>query len=375
MSECLVRMVRLDGIGNGIFSLDLVLFRESLTIAMRFRKALVTGATGFIGSNLVKHLRSSVDVVYGFSRSETGDKKLIETGVVPIRFDLEKPEQVQFPGEIREGLDVVFHLAGKLAGTLDSMLQVNEKGTERLLQVLSEHHCRPIFVALSSIAAAGPARLGEARRESDSPQPVSDYGRSKLAGERVAASYADKFPVSIVRPGIVYGSGDKEFIRLLQSMKRLYLNPMIGRGQSPLSFIEVGELVQLLLLVADRGERVQAANDDGDSIDGKGVYNASTEDALSLRDLGRLFSSTLNCPVLSIPFPKTVGFGLGFAGEIFSSVTKTPLTLTRDKIREASAASWQVNSEKAVEQLGWQRSRTEDSLRNWILQALELGLL
>jgi nucleoside-diphosphate-sugar epimerase len=368
-------MIRLDSIDEGVFSKDLVLFRDSSTIAMPFRKALVTGATGFIGSNLVTHLRSSVDVVYGFSRSEAGDKKLIESGVVPVRFDLEKPEQAQFPGELRDGLDVVFHLAGKLAGTLDSMLQVNDKGTERLLNVLSEHNCRPVFVALSSIAAGGPSRVGEARRESDPPQPISDYGRSKLAGERVTARYADKFPVSIVRPGIVYGPGDKEFIRLLQSMKRLLLNPMIGSGRSPLSFIEVSELVQLLLLVAERGERVQSANEDGVCIDGIGIYNASTEDVLSLRDLGKLFSTTLNRPVLSIPFPKMVGFGLGFAGEVFSSLTKTPLTLTRDKIREASAASWQVDSEKAVKQLGWQRARTEDSLRRWIQRALELGLL
>jgi nucleoside-diphosphate-sugar epimerase len=340
---------------------------------MQLQKAIVTGATGFIGSNLVRRLKSNsfAESIYGLSRSEQGDRKLIDLGVLPIRYDLEKGHGDSFP----KNIDVVFHLAGKLSGTLDSMLRVNESGTELLMKSLAEDNQHATFVTLSSIAAAGPGKKLGNRQESDAPSPISDYGRSKLAGERMALSYADRFSVSIIRPGIVYGPGDKEFLRLLQTMNRLHLNPMIGKGDSPLSFIEVSDLVELMILVAERGERALALTHSGDSHQGVGVYNAASDDFLTLMELGRLFSETSKRSVVSVPFPKSIGYCLGYAGELFSSVFKQPITLTRDKIREASAESWRVDSSKAVSQLGWQRLSTRESLGRWIEEAQRQKLL
>ena len=340
---------------------------------MLFQKVIVTGATGFIGSNLVRRLKSNsfAETIYGLSRSEFGDKKLVDLGVVPIRYDLEKG-----PGEkLPENVDVVFHLAGKLSGTLESMLKVNEHGTELLLRSLAEDSRHTTFVTLSSIAAAGPGKKLGNRQESDPPSPISDYGRSKLAGERMALSFANRFSISIIRPGIVFGPGDKEFLRLLQSMKRLHLNPMVGKGDSPLSFIEVSDLVELIILVASRGERAETLTQLGDANQGIGVYNAASDDFLTLKELGRLFSETSKRSVISVPFPKTIGYCLGFAGELFSSLLKQPITLTRDKIREAVAESWRVDSNKAVKQLGWQRLSTRESLSRWIEEAQRLKLL
>ncbi|MCU0711423.1 MAG: NAD-dependent epimerase/dehydratase family protein [Pirellula sp.] len=340
---------------------------------MQLQKAIVTGATGFIGSNLVRYLKSVsfAESIYGLSRSETGDRKLLDLGVTPIRYDLETGHGDEIPQDV----DVVFHLAGKLSGSLKSMLKVNEGGTGLLLNSLKKSNKRTTIIILSSIAAAGPGKREGNRKESDPPSPISDYGRSKLAGERQALAFSDQFAVSIIRPGIVFGPGDKEFLRLLQTMKLLHLNPMIGKGDSPLSFIEVGDLVQLMVLVANKGERAGSLTHQGNAQPGLGVYNAATEDFLTLKDLGRLFSHTSKRAVISVPFPKSIGYCLGYAGELFSSLFKQPITLTRDKIREASAESWRVDSGKAVEQLGWQRSPTRESLGRWIEEAQQSGLL
>ena len=340
---------------------------------MQFQKALVTGATGFIGSNLVRQLKANsfADSIFGLSRSEKGDKKLRDIGVIPIRFDLETGRGDPLP----KNFDVVFHLAGKLSGSLEGMLKVNEHGTQTLLESLTEDHNQTTFVALSSIAAAGPGKKLGNRLECDPPSPISDYGRSKLAGERASLSFANRCSISLIRPGIVYGPGDKEFLRLLQTMNRLRLNPMIGLGNAPLSFIEVSDLVELMILVARRGERAGSLTPNGDSEQGTGVYNAASDDFLTLRDLGRLFSKTTKKSVISVPFPKAIGYGLGFAGELFSSLFHQPSTLTRDKIREASAESWRVDSSKAVNQLGWQRLSTSESLGRWIEEAQQRKLL
>ncbi|MFN7876047.1 MAG: NAD-dependent epimerase/dehydratase family protein [Pirellula sp.] len=341
--------------------------------AMQFQKALVTGATGFIGSNLVRQLKSNsfAESIFGLSRSEQGDKKLRDIGVIPIRFDLETGRGDALP----KNFDVVFHLAGKLSGTLDSMLKVNEHGTRTLLESLTESLNQTTFVALSSIAAAGPGKKLGNRKECNPPSPISDYGRSKLAGERASLNFAKRCSVSLIRPGIVYGPGDKEFLRLLQTMNRIRLNPMIGLGDAPLSFIEVSDLVELMILVARRGERAGSLTPNGDADHGMGVYNAASDDFLTLRELGGLFSEITQKSVISVPFPKAIGYCLGYAGELFSSLFHQPITLTRDKIREASAESWRVDSSKAVTQLGWQRLSTRESLGQWIERAQRQKLL
>ena len=72
---------------------------------------------------------------------------------------------------------------------------------------------RPIALALnivvSSLAAAGPCAGDQPFLEGDSPAPVSAYGRSKLAGELAAARHAGEMEITIVRPPIVFGPGDR----------------------------------------------------------------------------------------------------------------------------------------------------------------------
>ena len=63
---------------------------------------------------------------------------------------------------------------------------------------------------VSSLAAAGPSPADRLRTERDPPAPVSNYGRSKLAGEQYARAAAGRLPVTIVRPPIVIGAGDSD---------------------------------------------------------------------------------------------------------------------------------------------------------------------
>src|SRR5581483_5661701 len=105
--------------------------------------------------------------------------------------------------------------------------EVNERGTRFVAEACAAQTFPPRLVLVSSVAAAGPAPRGQVRTEADPPAPVSHYGRSKLAGERAAAKFAASVPITIVRPGVVFGPRDTGFVQVLRSLRkfRCHLSP------------------------------------------------------------------------------------------------------------------------------------------------------
>src|SRR4029077_10034148 len=114
----------------------------------------------------------------------------------------------------------------------------------------------PRLIFVSSIAAAGPCPRGQIRLESDPPAPRSHYGRSKLGAEEEAAKFADKVPITIIRPGMVFGPRDTGFIQIVQAIRnfRVHLSP--GVSPPALSYIHVSDLVELLLAAVVSGRTI-----------------------------------------------------------------------------------------------------------------------
>jgi nucleoside-diphosphate-sugar epimerase len=114
----------------------------------------------------------------------------------------------------------VFHLAG-LVRAVDpgDFMRVNAGGVEAIAQACAEQAAPPVLVLVSSLAVAGPSRERPIV-ESDPPLPVSQYGRSKFAGEQAAMKYADRSPITVVRPGIVFGAGDRGMVELFRLIAR-----------------------------------------------------------------------------------------------------------------------------------------------------------
>ena len=342
---------------------------------MAAKKVLVTGASGFVGGNLVPALVKQGNKVFATSRNRSSDVAIVRLGAEPIRADLANDSEAAI-SETLPQVDWVFHLAGQLSGPPSQLARVNVDGSHKIASVCSSWSHSPIFVSLSSVAAGGPSSPEAPKDETTIPNPISDYGRSKLAGERIITKYCSAMPISIVRPGIIFGPGDREFNRLLQSMYRVFLNPLIRGGRQPLAIIEVADLIRLLIAVAEKGERVTATTTEGDPARGVGMYYAAALEPISLRQLGAIFSSTLRRPVIPLPVIPPVAWILGLLGEQWSVLTKTKSTLNRDKIREALANGWWVDVSKAVSQLNWQPSRSiEEEMKSWIQRAKEQRLL
>ncbi len=180
-------------------------------------RVLVTGGTGFIGRHLVRRLVGLGDEVACFVRRSSEVEDLERMGVEFRYGDVTDFESVR--AAVRD-VDAVYHLAGviRTVGQGD-MPAVNEGGTANLVKACAQLETPPAVVFVSSIAATGPSRDGPLV-ESDKPEPVSLYGRSKLAAERAARRWSGEVPVTTIRPPIVFGEHDKETLELFRMADR-----------------------------------------------------------------------------------------------------------------------------------------------------------
>lgn len=209
-------------------------------------RAFVTGGTGFVGSHLVEALLARGHEVACLARNPAK---------VAALFDRKKPEIV--PGDLTDAealrrgcarADLVYHVAGLTAARSSSELfAVNRDGTRRVLEAAAQ--AAPSlsrFVYVSSLSAAGPSRPGVPVTETDPPHPVSDYGRSKLAGEELVR--AATLPWTIVRPPTVYGPRDVELLRMFK-LAQWSILPVVGDRAQELSFVYAEDLAAALVAV------------------------------------------------------------------------------------------------------------------------------
>ncbi len=335
---------------------------------------LVTGATGFIGLHLVCRLVACGYRVSCLVRATSRVDELRALGVELITGHLHDRHCVSRAIALSKS-QVVFHLAGLVRTTSPvSFLRVNEEGVAIVAAACAEQTTPPVLLLVSSLAAAGP--LSDTPRvEGDPPLPVSNYGRSKLAGERAAARYADVLPITIVRPCITIGPGDRGMLEVFRPIAQLGVHIVPGRGDRRLSLIAVADLVECIVLAAQKGERlVHGGSGGGDG--GSGVYFAAAEDRSyveignAIADaLGRQRPRVVRLPERLLPL-------IGSCGDILSRVRGNPGWISRDKFSDVLAGSWTCSSEKSRRELGWSPAATlAERLRETALWYRDSGWL
>jgi nucleoside-diphosphate-sugar epimerase len=308
-------------------------------------QVLVTGATGFIGVHLVEALLKRGDRVRCLVRSpeRAGDKAWREL----IAGDLDS--------------DVLARLwrrrsrpsSAGLTKSLqpEEMFRVNRDGTANLMQACAARNGPPTVVLVSSVAAAGPSPRGQVRTEADPPAPVSNYGQSKLAGERAAEQVADRVPLTIVRPGMVFGPRDTGLLAAFHSIRLLRSHLSPGTRPPPLSWIHVSDLVELLIKAAVLGARVPPV---GHGVAGQGRYFATASEYPTWAEMGRMVRPMLRRPyALLIPVPSPLAWCLAGFNEGLGQMSGKARWLNYDKIREALVTSWACSGEAAKRELGF----------------------
>ncbi len=312
-------------------------------------KVLVTGASGFIGAHLTNALVGRGDEVTCLVRKTSQVETLRAAGVRLLYGDVTDPDSL--PAAVA-GQEIVYHLAGcTTAIDWRWFYRVNQRGVANIVRACAECTCPPTVVVTSSLAAAGPVRNGHPRTETDRPTPVSHYGHSKRAGERAAEAFADRVPITVVRPPIVLGEGDRLSLPLFRSIKRFGIHVVPSQAGRRFSVIHADDLVQLLILAGQHGARLRPHGANGRRSP-EGYYFASAEDSPAYGDLGRMVANALGRRrLVVIPVGKPLLWTVACTGQAVSRIRHHPQYLNLDKGREIAAGSWVCSAERAAADL------------------------
>jgi nucleoside-diphosphate-sugar epimerase len=312
---------------------------------------LVTGANGFIGTHLVETLLARNEPVAALVRNPASAARFERSAAQIVRGDVTDLESIR---RAVAGRSAVFHLAG-VTKTLraKTFFEVNCRGVAHLARACAEQSAPPTLVVVSSLAAAGPTVDGRPREEADKPQPISSYGRSKRAGEKAAERYAAELPITIVRPSIVFGEGDRMSLEMFKTVARSGVHPVPGLAPRYYSMIHADDLVEILLLAAERGKRLPPRGTNaGDR--GAGYYFAACDEHPSWYQLGRMIGKALGRKrTLTLPFAAPIVRLVGLVGELAGQARGRQVTMNLDKAREATAGSWICSPNRARRELGF----------------------
>ncbi len=297
-------------------------------------QALVTGATGFVGSHLVQALVEAGVGVRALVRRTSDTGTLQALGIQRVEGGLEDEAAV---ARASEGADVVFHLAAlKQARSRDEYFRVNT-GAVRVA-ALAARAAGARLVYLSSMAAVGPARDGRPVVEADEPAPITDYGRSKLAGEAVCREVGGE--AVILRAPAVYGPGDRDLLRFFAMAARgVLLVP--GGPDRLLQLLHVRDLV---------GALVQA----GRAPRAGGLYHVADPRPYAWRRVVELVAAAVGRRVRVLWVPPPLVRAAAAASEWGAGVAGRATIFNRDKARELLASGWLCDTAAAERELAFQ---------------------
>ena len=203
---------------------------------------VITGGNGFIGRALTDKLLLEGYAVRVITRRKPKQQPA-NPSVTLVQADYNDVASLQKAMQDCEGL---FDLAGTLFGfNYQDFEKGNVTAIQNVVAAANKTQTLQTFVHVSSLAASGYAKkLRRPRIEKDAPLPVSDYGRTKLLGEKAIRQLNQRIKRTVIRPPIVYGKNDSGVSKIATWVKRGLMVNTSGNGY--FSFVYVGDLVEAL---------------------------------------------------------------------------------------------------------------------------------
>ncbi len=244
------------------------------------KRILITGVTGFLGTNLVDYLSSTGNfILFGYSREPEKAKKLFKDYPISILSDLSLAVMDEHK------IDSLIHLAG-IAHDLSNRYQpedyyrVNFEGTKWLYAAFLNSNASQ-FIFLSSVKAVAdisPTPL----EESVEPNPVTDYGKSKWKAEQylMAQSLPDGKQYYILRPCMIHGPGNKGNLNLLYRFVKMGIPYPLGKFTNKRSLLSVDNFTFVVQKIIEGNVP-------------SGIYHLADEDYLSTTELYEVIANAL----------------------------------------------------------------------------------
>ena len=315
-------------------------------------KILVTGASGFIGSFIVEEALKRGFETWAAVRSTSSKQFLMDKRIHFIELNLSDQQQLeqQLSGHT---FDYVVHAAGvtKCIHQTD-FHRINTVGTQNLVRALVALHM-PLrrLVYLSSLSVFGAIREQqpyEEIRETDTPQPNTAYGRSKLEAEQwldqtFAAdgqSNDGAFPYVVLRPTGVYGPRERDYFLMAKSIKQ-HSDFAVGYKQQDFTFVYVDDVVQAVFLACDHGQTGRKYFlSDGE------VYQSTTFSDLIREELGHPWWIRITAPIWVLRL-------VTFVGDLVGRMTGKISALNNDKYHILRQRNWRCDIAPARQELGY----------------------
>ena len=323
-------------------------------------KDLVTGATGFIGSHLVRSLVEEGRQVRALVRRGGDSDALRAIGVDVVQGDIIHPDTLP---RALEDVGQVFHCAALVSdwGAWEDFRLANVVGVENVLGAATNAGVQR-FIHLSTTDV-----YGFPRRPDGEDQPFVyrgwPYGDTKIEGEKVVWRYHRNYglPVTVIRPANVYGVGSRSFVLEIGQLLKQGEMIRLGRGRPSAGLCSVQNLVTCILLAARTESAVGQA------------YNVTDDSPVSWSEFIDLLADRTGYEGPRVTLPRRVAYLAGALLEKAGNPARTgsrPL-LTRMAV-ELFTADQSFSIAKARRDLGYRPSGSPaeamDDMAAWLVQ-------
>lgn len=238
------------------------------------------------------------------------------------------------------GVTHVVHCAGRTSVVRTSeFYEINHLGTRNVVEALNTQVTGiSRLLHISSLAVSGPATPQNPAREDGPTQPVSDYGKSKLAGELEVREHC-RVPFTIIRPPAVYGPRDTGFLSMFKAVSK-HLLPRPNKAQA-LSVVYARDLAEAVVACLCRPET--AGN----------TYFAASPEFVTGRSMAEEIAVQMRSWTIPCPIPAPMLWAVCLLQQMLSQLTRRPSLLNLQKYAELRAPGWVCDASKLQREVGF----------------------
>jgi nucleoside-diphosphate-sugar epimerase len=238
-----------------------------------------------------------------------------------------------------ERITHVIHCAGcTKASRYAQYYEVNHGGTRNMVEAINRYSSSiQRLIQISSLAVTGPALPPHPAREDSPLRPISDYGKSKLAGECEVRDHC-RVPHTILRPPAVYGPRDTSFLPMYRAVKN-HLLPRPSRQQA-LSLVFARDLAEAVVACLDK------------PITAMKTYFVASREVVTARRIADEIATQMKAWTVPCPLPAALLWLVCLTQEVFSRALGRATLLNLQKFAELRAPGWVCDPSLLEQEVG-----------------------
>jgi nucleoside-diphosphate-sugar epimerase len=280
---------------------------------------LVTGATGFLGTNLVRYLLAQGEDVRILVRSSIKAEPLVAQGAKAVVGDITDCQALQ---RALQGVEVIYHLAGRLYAPdvlAKEYEHIHVRGTQSLLDCCQKQPGLRRFVHVSTTGVIG--ITGDLPADEHAPSaPTNPYEQTKWQAEQLVIEALQRgLPAVIVRPGLVYGPGDLHLLGFFRALHSKLFRP-IGRQPVWLHPIYIDDHTEALARCAQHPQAVGEC------------FHIAGKEPVTIATLAEIIACALGTRLPYGTIPLSAARAVAVVGDLLPARLKPFAPLTRSRL-------------------------------------------